>query len=95
MNIGFFQMQLEDLFLTFLFLLLTILTRDKHQIQWGHAPDAETAGEPAADEKLRRLRAWLATARQKTERQRIDLRQATRGAGLPVSNTATPATTRQ
>lgn len=43
--------------------ILVLETTDKHQIIWGHMPDAEGTGEPSASEKLATLLAWLEAQR--------------------------------
>lgn len=40
-------------------LVFVLQTADKHQIRWGHAPEAEGVGEPLAAKKLNSLAEWL------------------------------------
>ncbi len=65
---------------------LSAFTRDKRrEIIWGHAPRLENSGELPADEKLKRLLAWLAQPlpTDTNEIQTIDLRHS--GSMTPVS----------
>ncbi|MEO8268601.1 MAG: hypothetical protein ABI557_02705 [Aureliella sp.] len=71
---------------------LTIDTRDRtRKIIWGHAPHAEGTGELPADEKLRRMVAWLKQPLPTSpgEVHRIDLRSST------SATTTTPVSRRQ
>lgn len=43
--------------------IIILETAEKHQIIWGHMPNAEGLGEPSASEKLATLLAWLETQR--------------------------------
>lgn len=54
--------------------VITLYTSDNHVLLWGHAPTLEGNGEPAAEEKLRRMKAWLEVARESSTAQVIDLR---------------------
>ncbi len=54
--------------------IMTVVSRDKHRILWGHAPDLEPVGEHKAEYKQARLSAWLASARMSGSPQQIDLR---------------------
>jgi hypothetical protein len=68
--------------------ILTISTRDRtRQIIWGHAPRAEGTGELPAEEKLRRMVAWLKQPLPTSpgEVHRIDLLSPTSTATTPVS----------
>lgn len=70
--------------------ILTISTRDRtRKIIWGHAPQAETTGELPAQEKLRRMVAWLKQPLPTSpgEVHHIDLRSST--------STTTPVSRRQ
>lgn len=44
--------------------IIVLETTDKHQIIWGHMPNAEGVGEPSASDKLQALSAWLTTQRE-------------------------------
>jgi len=68
--------------------ILTISTRDRtRQIIWGHAPQSEGTGELPAEEKLRRMVAWLKQPLPTSpgEVHRIDLLSPTSTATTPVS----------
>lgn len=63
--------------------ILKIVTKDKLEIDWGHAPLVEAAGEPTAPEKRARLITWLEQSRAGSAAHKIDL--STAPAGRPVS----------
>jgi hypothetical protein len=54
--------------------MMTIISKDKHRMLWGHAPELEAGNELAAKSKKERLVAWLSTARTMNESQQVDLR---------------------
>lgn len=70
--------------------IMTIVSRDKHQMLWGHAPELEAIGEQAAESKKSRLAAWLNMARAGSEPQQIDLRSTN-----PVAPVSSPRPIRQ
>lgn len=65
--------------------VMTIITQDKHEIHWGHAPNSEAIGEPSSDEKIQQMMTWLESARQQSSRQQIDLLHGAKELAQPVS----------
>ncbi len=67
--------------------VLKLVTKDKFEIDWGHAPNVESAGEPTATEKRSRLISWLSEVRSAGSQGNpvavLDLRHV--DPGLPVA----------
>jgi hypothetical protein len=55
--------------------VLNISTGDKRNVVWGHAPGKEMQDEPPVEEKIERMRSWLAAAPSATDVATLDLRQ--------------------
>ncbi len=56
--------------------IMSLVTRDRYQIIWGHAPSSEAGGEPPANEKMARMVAWFETEQPHADEElsRLDLR---------------------
>lgn len=55
--------------------VMHILTEEKREIVWGHAPGKETKDEPSVEEKLVSLRTWLQSSPSASGIAVLDLRQ--------------------